>query len=386
MAARRLPPFEPIRDTAEAFRFAMKKRDEGALFAVNHSGGKDSQAMLTMLRGVIPPDQLLVVHADLGRLEDTSSWEHVQKLSGGLKSIVCRAEKDLLQMVRRRRAGLLQPSVKHPHGRPDVSPWPDSSYRQCTSDLKRGPSTKATKKYADSHGFHIIVDALGLRAQESPNRAKLAKLRTRDREHGVKSNQTGQVRQWYVWHPIHDLTETEVWKIVKSSGHSPHPVYATGKTRAGCKLCILGSKRDLQIGALHDPELYRDFVKLEQEVGHTVHYQSGKKIGLEEWTGIPVAVAMRARNSPAELARLISQYVRPERQEPVPKGRRLPLVGDEPEVRAVDIIRGAGSVKPKPPPEPRRPRQQVTADDIIHGHGLGDAVAAAVRKALKGLR
>ena len=384
MASSRLPPFEPIRDSAEALRFAMKKRDEGALFAVNHSGGKDSQAMLTKLRGMIPPDQLLVVHADLGRLEDTGSWEHVQKLSGGLKSIVCRAEKDLLQMVRRRRAALLRPTAKYPNARAHVSPWPDSTFRQCTSDLKRGPSTKATKRYADDHGFHIIVDALGLRAEESSKRAKLPKLTTREREHGAQSQRTRKIRQWYVWHPIHDLTEAEVWKIVKSSGHEAHPVYETGKTRAGCKLCILGNKRDLQIGALHDPELYRDFVKLEQEVGHTVHYQSGKKIGLEEWTGIPVAVAMRAKGNPAELARLVAQYVRPERQEQAPKGRRLPMVDDEPEVRAVDIIRGA--VKPKPSPEPRRPRQQVTADDIIHGHGLGSVVDDAVRRAMKGLK
>ena len=368
MKKTRLPPFKPIRDAAEALRFAMQKRDEGALFAVNHSDGKDSQAMLTKLRGLIPPHQILVVHADLGRLEDTGSWEHVQKLSSGLKTIVCRAEKDLLQMVRRRRAALLRPTAKYPNARAHVSPWPDSTFRQCTSDLKRGPSTKATKRYADDHGFHIIVDALGLRAEESSKRAKLPKLTTREREHGAQSQRTRKIRQWYVWHPIHDLTEAEVWKIVKSSGHAPHPVYATGKTRAGCKLCVLGSKRDLQIGALHDPELYRDFVKLEQEVGHTVHYQSGRKVGLEEWTGIPVSVAMRAKNNPAERDRLVAEYVSPERAVPEPKGRRLPVV-DSPRSREEGEVWEVTPTRKTPPPRtpdrPRRGDRVITADELV---------------------
>ena len=41
----------------------------GALFVSNHSGGKDSQAMLINLLEVIPPKQLVVVHASLGAME-----------------------------------------------------------------------------------------------------------------------------------------------------------------------------------------------------------------------------------------------------------------------------------------------------------------------------
>ena len=37
-----------------------------ALFVSNHSGGKDSQAMLIKLLDVIPARQLVVVHASLG--------------------------------------------------------------------------------------------------------------------------------------------------------------------------------------------------------------------------------------------------------------------------------------------------------------------------------
>jgi len=376
----RLPPFEPIRNQAEALRFAMKKRDEGALFAVNHSGGKDSQAMLMKIRELVPPDQILVVHADLGNFEDVGSWEQVKHLSKGLKAEICRAEKTFLQMVKRRRAGLLKPTAKHPHGRPDTSPWPSSDSRQCTSDLKRGPSTKLTKRYADEHGFHIIIDALGLRAAESGPRALLAKLHAREREYGVKSNRTGKIRQWYVWHPIHDLTHAEVWKIVRSSGMKPHPVYATGKTRAGCKLCILGKKSDLQIGALYDPELYRDFIKMEKEVGHTIHFKKAtraepaRQVSLEEWTGIPVSVAMRAKGNPAERDRLIAEYVTIEEEVPTrPKGaRRLPMYGEERTVMAEEILRSAGK-----PRAPRSAKKRTNA---------GDMLLASIREAMRAQR
>lgn len=47
----------------------LRLRDAGALFAVSHSGGKDSQAMLLRLRTVIPDHLIVVFHAHLGRVE-----------------------------------------------------------------------------------------------------------------------------------------------------------------------------------------------------------------------------------------------------------------------------------------------------------------------------
>jgi len=43
--------------------------DAGALVVVNHSGGKDSQAMMLELAARVPSSQLLVVHAPLGDVE-----------------------------------------------------------------------------------------------------------------------------------------------------------------------------------------------------------------------------------------------------------------------------------------------------------------------------
>ena len=52
--------------------------DRGSLMAINHSGGKDSQAMTTLLSHIVPRDQLLVVHAPLGEVEWPGTIEHIE--------------------------------------------------------------------------------------------------------------------------------------------------------------------------------------------------------------------------------------------------------------------------------------------------------------------
>lgn len=54
---------------------------QGALFVVNHSGGKDSQVMFLRLRTLVPADQLLVIHADLPGADWAGTWEHVVDIS-----------------------------------------------------------------------------------------------------------------------------------------------------------------------------------------------------------------------------------------------------------------------------------------------------------------
>lgn len=96
----------------------------GALFVINHSGGKDSQAMYLRLREIVPADQLVLVHADLGRVEWAGAVAHIKATTSGEPLHICRARRDLLQMVAER--GM----------------FPSPEQRQCTSDLKRGPIEK----------------------------------------------------------------------------------------------------------------------------------------------------------------------------------------------------------------------------------------------------
>ena len=236
----------------------------GALFVANHSGGKDSQAMLIKLLERIPATQLLVVHASLGEAEWHGALEHAQKQAeaAGLPFLVARARKSFMEMVERRYA--VRPG-------PNSSCWPSAANRQCTSDLKRDPIQREVRAYAKAYGFTSVVTCLGIRAAESPGRAKRATF---------QANRRGTVRgrDWWEWLPIHGMATSEVWRTIYAAGQSPHPAYLAGNQRLSCVFCIMASPRDLANGARHRPELLARYLEVEQRTGYTMH-QSRKPLG-----------------------------------------------------------------------------------------------------------
>ncbi|WP_449557241.1 phosphoadenosine phosphosulfate reductase domain-containing protein [Huaxiibacter chinensis] len=227
----------------------------GALFVSNHSGGKDSQTMLIKLLEVIPPQQIVVVHASLGAMEWPGALELAEKqaVDSALPFIVARARKTLLEMVERRFAN-----------RPEVPSWPSASTRQCTSDLKRGPIQREVRAYAKANGFKVIVNCLGLRAQESPGRAKRQAFRKNETD-------SNSVLTWYEWLPIHELKKDEVFASIREAGQEPHYAYALGNERLSCVFCIMASRNDLKNGGAHHPELLEQYAALEGKTGYTMH-------------------------------------------------------------------------------------------------------------------
>jgi len=229
--------------------------DTGALFVSNHSGGKDSQAMLIKLLEIVPTQQLVVVHASLGVMEWPGALELAQQQAAdaGLPFIVARARKTLLEMVARRF-----------ENRPEVPSWPSASTRQCTSDLKRGPIQREVRAYAKANGFKVIVNCLGLRAQESPGRAKRQTFRKNETD-------SNSVLTWYEWLPIHELKADEVFANIRAAGQEPHYAYSLGNERLSCVFCIMASRNDLKNGATHHPELLEQYAELEVRTGYTMH-------------------------------------------------------------------------------------------------------------------
>ena len=77
-AYRRTPllPFDPSEPT-EAERI-QDLVDAGALFAVSHSGGKDSQAMMIRIADLVPADQVIAIHAPLGDVEWPGTVDHIR--------------------------------------------------------------------------------------------------------------------------------------------------------------------------------------------------------------------------------------------------------------------------------------------------------------------
>lgn len=262
--------------------------DQGALFFCSHSGGKDSQAMYLYLRDKIPADQLVLVHADLSDVEWEGVQDHIKNTTEGKLHVVHNHLKDFRSMVRKR--GM----------------FPSPQYRQCTNDLKVGPINKLIRKMMADRECTIGVNCTGIRAEESPNRAKKdevaynKKLTIFERYDCPKgsTDKKGRVKRLkdyttpkrgerlvYDWLPVFDWTVEEVFQAIKASGQRPHWAYEVGMTRLSCCFCIMASKGDLKTSAQHNPELLDKIADLEEEIGHTMFMKSGAPIGIKDYIG-----------------------------------------------------------------------------------------------------
>jgi 3'-phosphoadenosine 5'-phosphosulfate sulfotransferase (PAPS reductase)/FAD synthetase len=224
--------------------------ERNAIFYVSHSGGKDSQAMYALIKDLVPENQIVVVHADLGEIEWTGVQDHIRDTITHDLHVV-RAVKTFFEMVRHRAAT-----------RPDVPPWPSSATRQCTSDLKRGPIQKFIRHDMKSRGSGLSVNCTGIRAEESPGRRKQVAFKM-----NAALSKAG--REVYDWLPIHGLSTEEVFEVIASVGQEAFHAYKRNK-RLSCVFCIMGCANDLQHGAEERPELYQQYLDLEDETGWTM--------------------------------------------------------------------------------------------------------------------
>lgn len=239
----------------------------GATFVVNHSGGKDSQAMFHYIHQLVPAHQIVVVHAVLPDVEWDGVEEHVRATTLGVPVHTCRSRRTLLEMIEER--GM----------------FPSPSQRQCTSDLKRGPIERTVRHL----GVKLIVNCMGMRAEESSSRAKLDTLKL-----SARNSKAG--REWYDWLPIHDWKVGQVFNMISSVGQEPHWAYAAGMSRLSCCFCIMSNKADLTTAARLNPKLYARYVGLEQSTGQVMLMPSKTKgrMTLEDVTGIKADLSLLA--------------------------------------------------------------------------------------------
>lgn len=214
-----------------------------ALFVVSHSGGKDSQAMYLWIKENVPTDQIHVIHADLPGVEWEGTEQHILDTIDSPYSKVT-AVKTFFEMVERR--GM----------------WPSPSYRQCTSDLKTGPIDKEIRRISKESGNKLIVNCMGIRAQESSSRAKKNPFKLSKR-----NSRAG--REWYDWMPIFEWSERDVFKYIEINGQEPHWAYGEGMSRLSCCFCIMSSKSDLKAAAKLNPGLLNKYVEMEKKIDHT---------------------------------------------------------------------------------------------------------------------
>lgn len=245
----------------------MAEVEAGALVFCNHSGGKDSQAMYLLLRDLVPADQLVVVHADLGNeVEWDGVKEHIINNIDGRPLEIAHAiwkdgsSKTFLGMVEKRQM------------------WPSAGVRQCTSDLKRGPIAKVIRRIMKERGVSRAINCMGLRAEESANRAKA--------EAWVVNNRLSAAgRTVFNCNPILSMLEVNVFGVIAAAGQEVHWAYKAGMSRLSCCFCIMASRDDLALAAKLRPELAQKYVDLEERIGHTFQH----KRSLAEITGLTAA-------------------------------------------------------------------------------------------------
>jgi 3'-phosphoadenosine 5'-phosphosulfate sulfotransferase (PAPS reductase)/FAD synthetase len=251
---------------------------------LNSSAGKDSQAMLDFVveqcdQVQISRQRIVVAHADLGRVEWPGTRELAQEQArhyGLAFYAIGRPQGDLLDHIAQR--GM----------------FPSPTARFCTSDHKRGQIQKLFTWLTDqtiragASRVHIL-NCLGMRAEESPARARQPSFACDLRS----SNGKRFVDRWL---PIHGWTLEQVWQRIRVSGVRHHPAYDLGMPRLSCCFCIFSPRSALLLAGKYNPQLLAQYVAVEQRIGHSFRKElplasiqtalaQGEEPGLvEDWT------------------------------------------------------------------------------------------------------
>jgi 3'-phosphoadenosine 5'-phosphosulfate sulfotransferase (PAPS reductase)/FAD synthetase len=205
-------------------------------------------------------DRLTVLHCDLGDVEWPGTRELAERQAAhyGLR----------FEVRHREQGGLLQQIEERNHklrAKGSTAPaWPSSAVRYCTSDQKRAPARKLITELVGELNLDRpaqVVNCLGMRAAESAARAKRPVL-------SLDPVATSGRRTVWTWHPIHDWSDRQVWQRIADSGIEYHPAYDSGMTRLSCSFCVLASRNDLVTAARLRPMKAREYLALEQRLGH----------------------------------------------------------------------------------------------------------------------
>ncbi|KOU50144.1 hypothetical protein ADK54_10240 [Streptomyces sp. WM6378] len=197
--------------------------------------------------------KLVVVHADIGQDEE---WPGVRDLARqqaeryGLRFVVVKAPVGFLGMVEKR--GM----------------WPDAQNRLCTSTLKRDEAAKFFTQIVEELGLEeqaLLVNCLGIRADESPSRRRKSEL-------AIDHRASNGRRLVLTWHPVFRLSEREIWQEIVDNALDYHPVYDTLIPRLSCIFCILAPfdvlARAVRLCWVLGLETPKTYVDLEDRLGH----------------------------------------------------------------------------------------------------------------------
>ena len=234
------------------------------IILINSSAGKDSQAMLDRVSYQAEKervsDRLTVVHADLGAMEWQGTRELAEKQA---EHYGCRFEVTKYRDEAGKEKSLLEYIEER-------GKWPDSKNRFCTSEFKRGPIGRVMTRLASELELKRpakILNCMGLRADESPARAKKQEIEPNKR---FTTKTTKTVTNW---HPLLNWTADQVWQTINESGVEHHCAYDKGMPRLSCCFCIFANKDALVTAGYENYDLLKQYAQVEKKIDHTFRHK-----------------------------------------------------------------------------------------------------------------
>lgn len=249
-----LPGFEPDFDVKQELRFVgeiLDLRQFDKIF-VSVSGGKDSHAMLFLIRNIAEKqgalDKLVAMYADTG-MEWYNAESHVRK--------ICTAARIPLKVVYPIRTMLQQIQWQiDNHG--DTVGFPSPQCRYCTQRQKICPMDTLMRKYTGT-----LLKVTGERWEESKTRSTYAEFIRVERI-------TTKDRKVYGWRPMLSFSTEDVFSMIRDSGVERHICYDLGCGRLGCAGCIFSRGQDLKTEMRENPHIFEALDKLEMDSGFTM--------------------------------------------------------------------------------------------------------------------
>lgn len=195
------------------------------------SGGKDSTAMALHLKELGHDYKL--VFADTG-WEDEKTYDYVRnvlpKVLGPIEwvrtEIELDDEREQIALEFEERLGFYSPMVRSCLRK---RIFPSRMVRWCTFNLKVDPLKRYMRAMDEK-----IINAVGIRAEESVSRAKMP---MREPQPSFKCD---------VWRPLLHWSLDDVIAIHHRHGIRPNPKYLEGSERVGCWPCIYARKSEIR--------------------------------------------------------------------------------------------------------------------------------------------
>jgi DNA sulfur modification protein DndC len=268
-------PFRRSNPSSLASFVPQEVKDADVIF-VSHSGGKDSQAMLSLLIRMGLKDKIVLVHSDLGEMEWEPMHDWIESISYNIPLNIVASNMDFFEMARKYKR------------------LPSGMHQFCTDFLKTKPIAAFIHDYMTENKLRTAINATGMRAEESKRRAMKSPFQKSDMTQPKKYPD----HLIHDWLPIFGYEINDVMEEIKLAGQKPHKIYSEGFSRLSCAICVNGRIEEHKKAAQMRPVLARKMAQLERDLGKTIRLKQVKGVKyprfLDEYvdlTGVAIEAA-----------------------------------------------------------------------------------------------